>query len=107
MSQTNNASESVTQLLAAYSAGNRDALEKLLPLVYQELKRLASSHLRREREGHTLQPTALVHEAYLRLVKQEISLENRSHFFGIASRLMRQILVDYARGRAAGKRGAG
>jgi RNA polymerase sigma-70 factor, ECF subfamily len=107
MSQPNNSSDSVTQLLAAYSCGDHEALEKLLPLVYHELKWLAESHLRRERDGHTLQPTALVHEAYLRLLKQDVNPETRSHFFGIASRLMRQILVDYARERAAGKRGSG
>lgn len=107
MSETENKSESVTQLLAAHSKGDRDALEKLFPLVYHELKRLAESHLRRERAEHTLQPTALVHEAYMRLVKQEISWENRSHFFGIAGRVMRQVLVDYARERSAGKRGSG
>src|SRR5262245_10533765 len=104
MSPSDNSTESVTQLLAAHSGGDREALEKLLPLVYHELRRLAESQLRRERAGHTLQPTALVHEAYLRLIKQDISWENRAHFFGIAGRLMRQILVDYARERAAGKR---
>jgi RNA polymerase sigma factor (TIGR02999 family) len=99
--------ESVTQLLAAHNAGDPQALEKLLPLVYQELKRLAESHMRRERHEHTLQPTALVNEAYLRLIRQEINWQSRSHFFGIAARLMRQILVDYARERSAGKRGSG
>lgn len=107
MLETDGQSEKVTQLLAAHSAGDREALEKLFPLVYHELKRLAESHLRRERREHTLQPTALVHEAYMRLVKQEISWQNRSHFFGIAGRVMRQILVDYARERSAGKRGSG
>lgn len=107
MSEAENQLESVTQLLAAHGAGDREALEKLLPLVYRELKRLAESHLRRERREHTLQPTALVHEAYLRLIKQEISLQSRAHFFGIAGLLMRQILVDYARARSAGKRGSG
>jgi RNA polymerase sigma factor (TIGR02999 family) len=107
MSETGNPNESVTQLLAAHGAGDGEALERLLPLVYQELKRLAESYLRRERSDHTLQPTALVHEAYLRLIKQEVSWQNRAHFFGIAAMLMRQILVDYARSRAAGKRGAG
>jgi RNA polymerase sigma factor (TIGR02999 family) len=107
MSKTENQSESVTQLLAAHEAGNPEALEKLLPLVYHELKRLAKSYLRRERQEHTLQPTALVHEAYLRLINQKVSWQSRSHFFGIAALLMRQILVDYARERAAGKRGSG
>lgn len=108
MSESENQPESITQLLAAHGAGDVGALEKLLPLVYHELKRLAESHLRREyREQHTLQPTALVHEAYLRLIKQEINWQSRAHFFGIAGRLMRQILVDYARERSAGKRGSG
>ena len=107
MSDSDKSSESVTELLADYSGGSSEALEKLLPLVYHELKLLARGHLRREREEHTLQPTDLVHEAYLRLIKQDISWENRAHFFGIASRLMRQILVDYARERSAGKRGSG
>ena len=107
MLETDDQSEKVTRLLAAHSAGDREAIEKLFPLVYHELKRLAESHLRRERREHTLQPTALVHEAYLRLVKQEITWQNRSHFFGIAGRVMRQILVDYARERSAGKRGSG
>jgi RNA polymerase sigma factor (TIGR02999 family) len=107
MAETENQLESVTQLLAAHGAGDRKALEKLLPLVYNELKRLAQSHLKREPREHTLQPTALVHEAYLRLVKQEASWQNRAHFFGIAGRIMRQILVDYARERSAGKRGSG
>jgi RNA polymerase sigma factor (TIGR02999 family) len=107
MSKNANQPESITQLLADHGAGDREALEKILPLVYHELKRLAESHLRRERPSHTLQPTALVNEAYLRLIKQEISWQSRAHFFGIAGRLMRQILVDYARGRSAGKRGSG
>jgi RNA polymerase sigma-70 factor, ECF subfamily len=107
MSEPDHEPESVTQLLAAHEAGDRAALEKLLPLVYHELKRLAESHLRRERREHTLQPTALVHEAYMRLIKQEVGWQSRAHFFGIAGLLMRQILVDYARARAAGKRGSG
>jgi RNA polymerase sigma factor (TIGR02999 family) len=107
MLETVNQTDSITQLLAAHGSGDRKALEKLLPLVYHELKRLAESHLRRERPEHTLQPTALVHEAYLRLIKQEVSWQNRAHFFGIAGRVMRQILVDYARERSAGKRGSG
>lgn len=107
MSETASQSESVTQLLIAHNAGDREALEKLLPIVYQELKRLAESHMRREHREHTLQPTALVNEAYLRLIKQDVNWQNRTHFFGIAGRLMRQILVDYARARSAGKRGSG
>jgi RNA polymerase sigma-70 factor, ECF subfamily len=95
----------VTRLLADWAKGNEQALDDLTPLVYQELRRLAASYLRKERQGHTLQPTALVHEAYLRLVDQtNPSLQNRSHFYGVAARLMRQILVDHARRKLAGKR---
>lgn len=95
----------VTRLLTEWAKGNRQALDDLTPVVYRELRQLAASCLRKEREGHTLQPTALVHEAYLRLVDQKIpSWQNRSHFFGVAARLMRQILVDHARRRHAGKR---
>lgn len=96
----------VTQLLIDWSRGNKAALDQLLPVVYQELRRLASGYLRRERPDHTLQPTALIHEAYLRLVDQDLpQWEGRAHFFGVAARLMRQILVDHARGRAAARRG--
>jgi len=96
----------VTLLLAEWAKGNQNALNDLTPLVYRELRRLAASYLRKERQGHTLQPTALVHEAYLRLVDQtNPSWQNRSHFFGVAARLMRQILVDHARRKQAGKRG--
>jgi RNA polymerase sigma-70 factor, ECF subfamily len=95
----------VTRLLAEWAKGNQRALEDLTPLVYAELKQLAASYLRKELPGHTLQPTALVHEAYLRLVEQKnADWEGRSHFFGVAARLMRQILVDHARRRRAGKR---
>ena len=95
----------VTELLRAWANGDQRALDQLAPLVYAELRQLAASHLRREREGHTLQPTALVHEAYLRLVDQQnSSWQDRSHFYGVAGRLMRQILVDYARRRLTGKR---
>ena len=95
----------VTRLLAEWAKGNEQALDDLTPLVYRELRRLAASCLRKERQGHTLQPTALVHEAYLRLVDQASpSWQNRAHFFGVAARLMRQILVDYARRKQAGKR---
>src|SRR6266851_9501918 len=101
------ATHDVTQLLARWANGDQGALEDLTPLVYKELRRLAASHLRRERKSHTLQPTALVHEAYLRLVDQSNPRwQNRSHFFGVAARLMRQILVDHARQRQAGKRAA-
>jgi RNA polymerase sigma factor (TIGR02999 family) len=95
----------VTRLLAEWRKGNQQALEELTPLVYRELRQLAASCLRRERHGHTLQPTAVVHEAYLRLVDQKHpTWQNRSHFFGVAARLMRQILVDHARKKQAGKR---
>lgn len=96
----------ITLLLAEWAGGNRHALNELTPLVYRELRQLAASYLSRERPGHTLQPTALVHEAYLRLVDQtSLSLENRSHFYGVAARLMRQILVVHARRKHAAKRG--
>jgi RNA polymerase sigma-70 factor (ECF subfamily) len=92
-------------LLAQWANGNQQALDELTPLVYEELRRLAASYLRKERKSHTLQPTALVHEAYLRLVDQKSpDWQNRSHFFGVAARLMRQILVDHARRRQADKR---
>lgn len=95
----------VTLLLAEWAKGNQTALEELTPLVYRELRQLAASYLRKERKGHTLQPTALVHEAYLRLVDQRHpNWQNRSHFYGVAARLMRQILVDHARSKRAGKR---
>jgi RNA polymerase sigma factor (TIGR02999 family) len=95
----------VTLLLASWAKGNQEALNELTPLVYKELRQLAASYLRKERQGHTLQPTALVHEAYLRLVDQtNPDWQNRSHFYGVAARLMRQILVDHARRKQAGKR---
>jgi RNA polymerase sigma-70 factor, ECF subfamily len=95
----------VTLLLVEWAKGNQNALNDLTPLVYRELRQLAASYLRKERQGHTLQPTALVHEAYLRLVDQtNPSWESRSHFFGVAARLMRQILVDHARRKGAAKR---
>jgi RNA polymerase sigma factor (TIGR02999 family) len=98
----------ITQLLIAWSDGKRDAVDELLPLVYAELRRLASRYLRHEPTGHTLQPTALVHEAYMRLIDQRrVRWRNRAHFFGIAAQIMRRILVDHARARAAEKRGAG
>jgi RNA polymerase sigma-70 factor, ECF subfamily len=96
----------VTLLLAEWAKGNQSALNDLTPLVYRELRQLAASYLRKERQGHTLQPTALVHEAYLRLVDQtNPTWQHRSHFYGVAARLMRQILVDHARRKHAGKRG--
>ena len=95
----------VTLLLAEWAKGNQRALDELTPLVYKELRKLAASYLRKERQGHTLQPTALVHEAYLRLVDQKNpNWQNRSHFYGVAARLMRQILVDHARRKQADKR---
>src|SRR5947208_4720834 len=103
MSQT--AAHEVTRLLADWNRGDRAALDKLIPLVDAELHRLAHYYMKRERAGHTLQTTALVNEACLRLVGQDISWQNRAHFFGIAARLMRQILVDYARRRQYAKRG--
>jgi len=95
----------VTQLLGEWANGNQQALERLTPLVYGELRQLAAAYLRKERPDHTLQPTALVHDAYLRLVDQQNpSWRDRSHFYGVAARLTRQILVDHARRRQAGKR---
>ena len=95
----------VTRLLGKWARGDPQALEELTPLVYAELHQLAASYLRGERPDHTLQPTALVHEAYVRLVgQQNPSWQSRSHFYGVAARLMRQILVDHARRRHAGKR---
>ncbi len=99
--------EEVTQLLAAYNNGDQQALEQVFPLVYNELRRLAGGYLRREREGHTLQPTALVHEAYLRLLGQDVEWQNRAHFLGVAAQMMRRILVDHARQHQAEKRGSG
>lgn len=97
---------SVTQLLIEWSQGNRAALDQLMPLVYDDLRKLARSHLRHERPDHTLQATALVHEAYLRLIDQHsVTWQNRAHFFGIASQMMRRILVNYAVSRGAQKRG--
>jgi RNA polymerase sigma factor (TIGR02999 family) len=103
-------SQAVTRLLVRWKTGDSSALEALLPLVYGELHKLAHYYLASERPDHTLQTTALVHEAYLRLVDQSpatAGIDNRAHFFGIAARLMRQILVDYARARRANKRDAG
>jgi RNA polymerase sigma factor (TIGR02999 family) len=98
----------VTRLLKDWSDGRQDALDVLLPRIYAELRRLASSYLRRERSDHTLQATALVHEAFIRLVDQRaVRWQNRAHFFGIAAQAMRRILVDHARAHAADKRGSG
>lgn len=102
------AREDITQLLLAASAGNREASDELLPAIYDELKRRAAALMRREREDHTLQPTALVHDAFLQLIEvQSVDWKSRAHFFAVASQLMRRILVDHARARMADKRGGG
>lgn len=98
----------ITGLLEEFAAGNKSALDRLMPLVYSELRKLADGYLRRERPGHTLQPTALVHEAYVRLIDQaRPDIRNRAHFLGVAAHVMRQILIDHARARKAAKRGGG
>lgn len=100
--------QDVTHLLIQWSKGDSAALEALVPLVYDELRRLAQLYLSREKPGHTLSSTALVHEAYLRLVKQkDVTWQNRAHFFGVAARMMRRILVDHARRHGYAKRGGG
>lgn len=96
--------EDVTALLALAREGDAEAAAALIEVVYPELRRLAASYLRRERPEHTLQPTALVHEAYLRLAGQSLDLQNRAHFFGVAAHLMRQVLVEHARARKTQKR---
>jgi RNA polymerase sigma factor (TIGR02999 family) len=97
----------ITELLLAWREGQEEALGLLMPLIYQELKQLARGYLRDERPDHTLQPTALIHEAYLRLADQRLpQWQNRAHFYGIAARVMRQILVDHARRHQASKRGS-
>ena len=102
------AAEDVTRLLIEWKSGNREAVDLLVPLVYDEMRRLAQSYLRDERSAATLQPTAVVHEAYLRLVAQNLpDWESRAHFFGVAAHLMRQILVDHARKHKSAKRGSG
>jgi RNA polymerase sigma factor (TIGR02999 family) len=101
-------SKSVSQLLAKWKDGDQEALRELVPLVYAELRRLAHYYLQGENPGHTLESTALVHEAYLRLAdRMPLQVQNRAHFFAVASHLMRQILVDYARRRRRAKRGGG
>jgi RNA polymerase sigma factor (TIGR02999 family) len=98
----------VTQLLADWGTGDQEALRRLMPIVYDELRRLAKAYLRRQRPGNTLQSTALVHEAYLRLAdKKEVQLQDRAHFFAVSARIMRCILVDHARSRGSAKRGGG
>ena len=102
------ASRDVTGLLDDWARGDAGALDRLLPVVYQELRRIAARQLRRERRGHTLQPTALVHEAYVKLVDQRhVDFRGRAHFFGVASQVMRRLLVDHARRHNADKRGNG
>ena len=98
--------DQVTQLLIDWSKGDRAALDQLMPLVHAELRRLAAHYMRRERPGHTLQTSALVNEAYLRLIDQKsVNWQSRAHFFGIAAQLIRQILIDHARKRQSAKRG--
>ena len=98
----------ITRLLVDWSRGDGEALNRLMPLVYGELRGLAAHHLRRERPGHTLGVTALVHEAYLRLIDQDrVEWRDRAHFFGIAARMIRRILVDHARSHLYAKRGSG
>jgi RNA polymerase sigma factor (TIGR02999 family) len=101
------AREDVTVLLAEVAKGNEGAASKLIPLVYDELRRLARGYMRRERDDHTLQATAVVHEAYLKLVGQRVDWQDRAHFFGIAAQMMRRILIDHARGHLRDKRGSG
>ena len=107
VSRTHSPSE-ITRLLEAAGGGDQHAIDNLLPLIYDEVRRLAQAQLRSERPSHTLNATALVHEAYLKLIVQDrVSWQNRAHFFAIAAQAMRRILVDYARGRLAQKRGGG
>jgi RNA polymerase sigma-70 factor (ECF subfamily) len=104
----NPAGEDVTALLGQLAKGNDAAASKLIPIVYDELRRLAGAYMRRERRDHTLQPTALVHEAYLKLTEQRVvEWQGRAHFFGIAAQMMRRILIDHARGHMRDKRGGG
>ena len=101
-------SHSVTLLLEQWNNGDQAALDKLMPLIYEELRKMARRYMRQQNPGHTLQTTALIHETYLRMVKQkEKHFENRAHFFGVAAQAMRHILVDYARARHTEKRGGG
>jgi RNA polymerase sigma factor (TIGR02999 family) len=98
--------ENITDLLVSYGRGDKESLDKLMPVVYDELRRQAARYLRREQAGHTLQTTALIHEAYVRLVDQRnVQWQNRAHFFGIAAQMMRRILVDHARTKKRAKRG--
>ena len=98
--------ENITELLASYGRGDKESLDRLMPIVYEELRRQAARYLRREQPGNTLQTTALIHEAYVRLVDQRnTQWQNRAHFFGIAAQMMRRILVDHARAKKRVKRG--
>ena len=106
MSNPDGRTAEVTRLLVDWSDGRQEALDRLVPFVYEDLRRLAAGYMRREWPGHTLQPTALIHEAYVRLVDQrQVKWKNRAHFFGVAAAMMRRILVDQARARRADKRG--
>jgi RNA polymerase sigma factor (TIGR02999 family) len=106
MSRSEQAKQDITEILREWSSGNQEALDKLMPLVYDELHRQAAQYLRRERPDHTLQTTALIHEAYLKLIDQrDVDWESRTHFFAIAAQAMRRILVDYATTRNREKRG--
>jgi RNA polymerase sigma factor (TIGR02999 family) len=108
MARTTPDREGLTALLAAASGGDRQAFDRFFPLVYEELNRIARRHLRAEPGGHTLSPTALVHESYLKLVDQtRVEWQNRAHFFAVAATAMRRILLDYAKARVAAKRGGG
>ena len=97
----------ITELLLAWGNGDREALDKLMPIIYRELHKLASHYMRRESPGHTLQTTALVNEAYMKLIDQKITIRNRAQFLGIAANVMRRILIDHARAHVRQKRGAG
>ncbi len=99
--------DQATRLLRDMRAGDREAADQLLPLVYAELHRLANAYMRRERQEHTLQPTALVNEAYLRLIQNDVAWENKAHFIGVAAHVMRRVLVDYARAHRAERRAGG
>ncbi|MBX3277426.1 MAG: sigma-70 family RNA polymerase sigma factor [Acidobacteria bacterium] len=105
---TGKSQQEITGLLLAWNGGDRTALDQLMPLVYQELRRLARSYMRRQRSDHTLQTTALVNEAYLRLIdSSRVNWQNRAHFFGVSAMAMRRVLVDMARARGSEKRGGG
>jgi RNA polymerase sigma factor (TIGR02999 family) len=108
MSENVQGPSDITRLLIAWSDGRREALDDLMPIVYADLRRVAAGYMRRETPGHALQPTALVHEAYVRLIDQrQVKWRNRAHFFGVAAGMMRRILVDNSRRRRADKRGGG